>query len=122
VCGNHIRASSPPQDTVHPPHLNMDSRGPPKYVSARYILRPPPDSLALAHVCRRRKLTDKDLPNSVRKHEEFSVDSQMYQDLIEMERKLDWTMMRKKVEIEDAMAKVPPVCAQTVLSWFSSTV
>lgn len=26
-----------------------------------------------------------------------------------MERKLDWTMMRKKVEIEDAMAKVPPV-------------
>jgi len=77
----------------------MDSRGPPK----------------------RRKLTDKDLPNSVRNHEEFAVDSQMYQDLIEMERKLDWTMMRKKVEIEDAMAKVSPV-TRTLRIFLSHTV
>ena len=34
----------------------------------------------------------------------------MYQDLLEMERKLDWTMMRRKVEIEDALTKVQPVC------------
>jgi len=33
----------------------------------------------------------------------------MYQELLEMERKLDWTMMRKKVEIEDALARVQPV-------------
>jgi len=33
----------------------------------------------------------------------------MYQDLLEMERKLDWMMMRKKVEIEDALARVQPV-------------
>ena len=33
----------------------------------------------------------------------------MYQDLLEMERKLNWTMMRKKVEIEDALARVQPV-------------
>lgn len=33
----------------------------------------------------------------------------MYQDLLEMERKLDWTMMRKKVEIQDALARNPTV-------------
>ena len=33
----------------------------------------------------------------------------MYQDLLEMERKLDWTMMRKKVEIEDALTRIQPV-------------
>lgn len=33
----------------------------------------------------------------------------MYHELLEMERKLDWTMMRKKVEIEDALTRVQPV-------------
>ena len=32
-------------------------------------------------------------------------DSKLYQDLMEMERKLDWTMLRKKVEIQDALGK-----------------
>ncbi|KAJ7355471.1 SWI/SNF complex protein [Mycena albidolilacea] len=31
----------------------------------------------------------------------------MYQDLLGMERKLDWTMMRKKAEIQDALVKSP---------------
>jgi hypothetical protein len=34
----------------------------------------------------------------------------MYQDLLETERKLDWTMMRKKVEVQDALARNPTVC------------
>ena len=33
----------------------------------------------------------------------------MYQDLLEMERKLDWTMTRKRVEVQDAMARTPTV-------------
>ena len=33
----------------------------------------------------------------------------MYQDLLEMERKLDWTMTRKKVEVQDALVKTPTV-------------
>ena len=33
----------------------------------------------------------------------------MYQDLLEMERKLDWTMMRKKVEVQDALGRIPSV-------------
>lgn len=36
----------------------------------------------------------------------------MYQDLLEMERKLDWTMTRKKVEVQDALARIPTVCMQ----------
>lgn len=34
----------------------------------------------------------------------------MYQDLLEMERKLDWTMMRKRVEVQDALGRIPSVC------------
>ena len=33
----------------------------------------------------------------------------MYQDLLEMERKLDWTMMRKRVEVQDALGRTPSV-------------
>lgn len=39
----------------------------------------------------------------------------MYQDLLEMERKLDWTMMRKKVEVQDALARGPTVCVLPVV-------
>ncbi len=41
----------------------------------------------------------------------------MYQDLLEMERKLDWTMTRKRVEVQDAMARTPTVSTpQTLLA------
>jgi SWI/SNF-related matrix-associated actin-dependent regulator of chromatin subfamily D len=34
----------------------------------------------------------------------------MYQGLLEMEKKLDWTMNRNKVEVQDALARNPTVC------------
>jgi SWI/SNF-related matrix-associated actin-dependent regulator of chromatin subfamily D len=58
---------------------------------------------------RKRKLTDKTLPNAVLQHPHFAADSKMYQDLLEMERKLDWTMTRKKVEVQDALVRTPTV-------------
>jgi hypothetical protein len=45
----------------------------------------------------------------LKNHETFSGEAQMYQELLEVERKLDWTMTRKKVEIEDALTRVQPV-------------
>ncbi len=33
----------------------------------------------------------------------------MYQSLLDMERKLDWNMTRKKVEVQDALSRVPTV-------------
>ncbi|KAJ7589515.1 SWI/SNF complex protein [Mycena floridula] len=33
----------------------------------------------------------------------------MYQSLLDMERKLDWTMTRKRVEIQDTLARIPTV-------------
>ncbi|KAJ7281684.1 SWI/SNF complex 60 kDa subunit [Mycena rebaudengoi] len=56
---------------------------------------------------KKRKLTDKALPNAVLQNPEFAHDSQMYQDLLEMERKLDWTMTRKRAEIQDALVRTP---------------
>lgn len=35
----------------------------------------------------------------------------MYQDLLEMERKLDWTVTRKRVEVQDALSRTPTVRA-----------
>ena len=54
---------------------------------------------------KRRKLTDKNVPNAILHSPEFSVDSQMYQDLLNMEKKLDWTMTRKRVEIQDTLGR-----------------
>ena len=33
----------------------------------------------------------------------------MYQDLLEMEKKLDWTIMRKKAEVQDALGRTASV-------------
>jgi SWI/SNF-related matrix-associated actin-dependent regulator of chromatin subfamily D len=43
----------------------------------------------------------------------------MYQDLLEMERRLDWTMMRKKVEVQDALARNPTVCLSILVASFN---
>ncbi|KAF8654747.1 hypothetical protein AX16_003402 [Volvariella volvacea WC 439] len=56
---------------------------------------------------KKRKLTDKSVPNAVLQDPDFSQDSKMYQDLLDMERRLDWTMMRKRVEVQDALARNP---------------
>ncbi|KAJ3574032.1 hypothetical protein NP233_g2039 [Leucocoprinus birnbaumii] len=56
---------------------------------------------------KKRKLTDKNIPNAILQNPEFLQDSQMYQSLLDMERKLDWTMTRKKVEVQDALSRIP---------------
>jgi len=58
---------------------------------------------------RKRKLLDKSIPNVILQNPEFEEDAQMYQDLLNMERKLDWTMTRKKMEVQDALARTPMV-------------
>ncbi|KAH0834162.1 SWI/SNF complex 60 kDa subunit [Lanmaoa asiatica] len=55
----------------------------------------------------RRKLTDKSIPNALAQLPEFAQESKMYQSLLEMEKKLDWTMTRKRVEVQDALARNP---------------
>ncbi|KAH8102680.1 SWI/SNF complex 60 kDa subunit [Cristinia sonorae] len=61
-----------------------------------------------APAAKKRKLTDKALPATILSSPNYSVDSQMYQDLIAMERRLDWTMSRKKAEVQDALLRTMP--------------
>ncbi|KAJ6591769.1 SWI/SNF complex 60 kDa subunit [Mycena vulgaris] len=70
---------------------------------------------------KKRKLTDKSLPNAILQNPDFAQDSQMYQDLLGMERKLDWTMMRKKAEIQDALVR-PPTTTRILRVFMSHTV
>ncbi|KAJ6533357.1 SWI/SNF complex 60 kDa subunit [Mycena sp. CBHHK59/15] len=70
---------------------------------------------------KKRKLTDKSLPNAILQNPDFAQDSQMYQDLLGMERKLDWTMMRKKAEIQDALVRAPTT-TRTLRVFMSHTV
>lgn len=58
---------------------------------------------------RKRKFTDKSLPSSMLNSTEFP-DSKFYQQLLDMERKLDWTVARKRAEIQDALGKANYVC------------
>ncbi|KAM6493215.1 SWI/SNF complex protein [Amanita muscaria] len=45
----------------------------------------------------------------------------MYQDLMEMERKLDWNMMRKRMEVQDALSRAPTT-TRTLRIFLSHTV
>ena len=54
---------------------------------------------------KKRKLTDKNIPNAILHSPDFTVDSQMYTDLLQMEKRLDWTMTRKRVEVQDALGR-----------------
>ncbi|KAF7309650.1 SWI/SNF and RSC complex subunit [Mycena indigotica] len=70
---------------------------------------------------KKRKITDKSVPHAILHNPDFAQDSQMYQDLLAMERKLDWTMMRKKAEIQDALARTPST-TRTLRIFLSHTV
>ncbi|TFK69202.1 SWI/SNF complex 60 kDa subunit [Pluteus cervinus] len=70
---------------------------------------------------KKRKLTDKSIPNAIIQDPEFTQDSKMYQDLLEMERKLDWTMMRKRMEVQDALSRNPSI-TRTLRIFLSHTV
>lgn len=70
---------------------------------------------------KRRKITDKSVPNALAQLPEFAEDSQMYQSLLEMEKKLDWTMSRKKVEVQDALGR-NPTTTRTLRLFLSHTV
>ncbi|KAI0632673.1 SWI/SNF complex 60 kDa subunit [Trametes polyzona] len=70
---------------------------------------------------RKRKITDKNLPNALLQSPEFAEDSAMYRDLLQMERKLDWTMTRKRVEVHDALQRIIP-STRTLRIFLSHTV
>ncbi|KAJ3507246.1 hypothetical protein NLJ89_g6411 [Agrocybe chaxingu] len=70
---------------------------------------------------KKRKLLDKSIPNVILQNPEFAQDSKMYQDLLEMERKLDWTVMRKRAEVQDALGRTPTT-TRTLRIFLSHTV
>ncbi|KAG6865588.1 hypothetical protein C0991_001137 [Blastosporella zonata] len=72
-------------------------------------------------VAKKRKITDKTIPNVILQNPDFAQDSRMYQDLLEMEQKLDWTVMRKRSEIQDALAR-NPTTSRTLRLFLSHTV
>lgn len=44
-------------------------------------------------------------------------ESKMYADLVEMEQKLDWTITRKKVEVQDAVGRPTKVSTRSLRSY-----
>ncbi|EIN05710.1 BAR-domain-containing protein [Punctularia strigosozonata HHB-11173 SS5] len=70
---------------------------------------------------KRRKITDKSVPQSLLNNPAFAEDSKMYQDLAEMERRLDWTVSRKKVEVQDALGRTMTI-NRTLRLFLSHTV
>ncbi|TFK47128.1 SWI/SNF complex protein [Heliocybe sulcata] len=78
-------------------------------------------SMEAPRAIKKRKLMEKTLPNVILEDEEFSVDSKMYQDLLDMEKRLDWTMTRKRVEVQDALGR-PATTTRTLRLFLSHTV
>ncbi|KAH8120390.1 SWI/SNF complex protein [Phellopilus nigrolimitatus] len=69
---------------------------------------------------KKRKFTDKSLPSSILHSADFT-DSKFYQELLDVERKLDWTISRKRAEIQDALGK-PSQTTRTLRIFLSHTV
>ena len=44
----------------------------------------------------------------------------MYQELQDMEKKLDWTIMRKKAEVQDALGRTASVSTNIFSAWTMS--
>ncbi|KAG8936115.1 SWI/SNF complex component snf12 [Tulasnella sp. 419] len=61
-----------------------------------------PNDAAAPKQLKKRKLVDRNLPTDV---DEIAEESQFYHELQDMERKLDWTMMRKRMELQEAFGK-----------------
>ncbi|KAG9027673.1 SWI/SNF complex component snf12 [Tulasnella sp. JGI-2019a] len=57
---------------------------------------------AVPPALKRRKLVDKSLPTAL---DEIAEENALYQELQRMERSLDWTMSRKRMEIQEAFGK-----------------
>jgi SWI/SNF-related matrix-associated actin-dependent regulator of chromatin subfamily D len=70
---------------------------------------------------RKRRITDKNIPNAIVENPEFAEDSKMYQELLEMERKLDWTTMKKRAEVQDTLSR-HPTTTRTLRLFLSHTV
>merc|ERR1719383_1144542 len=72
--------------------------GPPG--GAKRVAGPPPQGSKSAK--KKKKLADKILPQKVR---ELVPESQAYMDLLAFERKLDSTIMRKRLDIQEALKR-----------------
>ncbi|KAG8876114.1 SWI/SNF complex component snf12 [Tulasnella sp. 332] len=70
---------------------------------------------AVPPTLKRRKLVDKSLPTAL---DEIAEENALYQELQRMERSLDWTMSRKRMEIQEAFGK--PVKVRRKLRIFLS--
>ena len=83
-----VQGGPPPQGMGGPPGPpgNMPGGGPPPSKSAK----------------KKKKLADKMLPQKVR---ELVPESQAYMDLLSFERKLDSTIMRKRLDIQEALKR-----------------
>ncbi|KAH7325338.1 hypothetical protein B0J17DRAFT_723105 [Rhizoctonia solani] len=67
------------------------------------LLNPPPELIK-----KRRKLASRAIPDCViREYRENGVtDADLYEQLVEREKKLDWITQRKRIELQDAIHKV----------------
>ncbi|KAJ1300093.1 hypothetical protein OPQ81_002575 [Rhizoctonia solani] len=67
------------------------------------VLNPPPELIR-----KRRKLASRAIPDAViREFRENGItDAELYEQLVEREKKLDWITQRKRIELQDALQKV----------------
>ncbi|XP_063106828.1 SWI/SNF-related matrix-associated actin-dependent regulator of chromatin subfamily D member 3 isoform X1 [Cavia porcellus] len=75
---------------------------PPGQSPAQSQAQPVPTASARSRSAKRRKMADKILPQRIR---ELVPESQAYMDLLAFERKLDQTIMRKRVDIQETLKR-----------------
>jgi SWI/SNF-related matrix-associated actin-dependent regulator of chromatin subfamily D len=66
------------------------------------VPKPDPPKPKYLLLIRRKRPTDKSLPKKI---ESYVPESKLYNEMLEFERRLDATIMRKTLDIQDALAK-----------------
>lgn len=94
----------PPQQGMQPP------------AAMQYRKRPSEVETLTKHIKKKRP-TDKNMPPTI---ESFVPESKLYKELVEFEKKLDATIMRKRLDIQEALGK-PTKLRRTLRLFISNT-
>ncbi|KAI8890395.1 SWI/SNF and RSC complex subunit Ssr3 [Backusella circina FSU 941] len=101
---------------MQPPHGMMPPQQGMPPANMQYRKRPSEADTLAKHIKKKRP-TDKNMPPKI---EAFVPESKLYSDLIEFEKKLDATIMRKRLDIQEALGK-PTKVRRTLRIFISNT-
>ncbi|KAG2173269.1 hypothetical protein INT43_004643 [Umbelopsis isabellina] len=100
-----------------PPQVPQQATGLPQGTQLQYRKRPTGDGDTLARHIKKKRPTERNMPAKI---DTFVPESKLYTELCEFEKKIDSTIMRKRLDIQEAVGK-PTKTMRTLRIFVSNT-